>query len=119
MLEEVKEEVITETTKLRNDNRLIESKHNKLAHEKHFKAAVAAEVAGLISEFLPQQKSQNDMKGIDSELMLSFDGDNEYKDTVMDVDETYICNTELKNSVKEEHEIYQDLLIEHKDLLAL
>jgi len=60
-LEEVEEEAITETTRLKNESRLIESKHNETAREEHFEAAVAAEVARLNSEFSPQRKFQNGM----------------------------------------------------------
>jgi len=59
------------------------------------------------------------MNGVNSESMSSVDGDNEYKDTDMDADETYSYIAELKDAVKEERESYQDLLTEHEDLLAL
>ena len=40
------------------------------------------------------------MNGINSKLMSSVDGDNEYKNTDIDVDETYICIAKLKDDAK-------------------
>jgi len=108
--EKMEEDARTEVARLKNKCQQIEAKYREIAHEEHFEATVAAEVAR-INTGQSHQKLRDDLN--------LFNEENECKKRDMEAEEMYDHLVDLKESIKEEREMYNDLLTEHEDLLAL
>ncbi len=92
--------------KLEEKCRLAEAKIIELERQERKEAALAAEVARLRDE---GKDYSNQNGGTNSES----------KESSLAADEMHDVMLELKQTVREERQVYQDLLSEHEDLLAL
>lgn len=95
-------------SKLEEKCRLFEAKIIDLERQERKEAALAAELAKLRGETSALVNHSNNGNGADSESKEAI-GAEDLHDFVL----------ELKEVVKEERQMYQDLLAEHEDLLAL
>jgi len=90
--------------------KLAESEIRKLKSAEHKEAALAAEVAKMRDEFSG--------RGIPS-VATTFDDETERKGPDIDPGDQLDLIRELQSEMSQEREMYQDLLAEHEDLLAL
>mmetsp|Transcript_48686 Transcript_48686/g.72249 ORF Transcript_48686/g.72249 Transcript_48686/m.72249 type:complete len:525 (+) Transcript_48686:88-1662(+) len=113
--------------KLAEKYRIAEIQARRAHREGHFETEVAAEVARLRTES-SQASRAYDMNGSSSSTALVIGknysnghrgGHGEEVHYQMTAEEMYDLIMDLKTSVKEERELYRELLVEHEDLLAL
>ena len=104
-VKQAKNEAKTSKSKLEEKCRLAEAKILELETQERKEAALAAELARV--------RNETSALGI-----LSYGG-SKSESKEMKADDLHDFVLELKEVVKEEREMYQDLLIEHEDLLAL
>ena len=101
-------------TKLDERCKLAESEVRKLKSAEHKEAALAAEVAKL--------REENSVRNGSVSAATTFDdmaSDTERKGPDIDPGEQLDLIRELQSEMSQEREMYQDLLSEHEDLLAL
>lgn len=107
-LKQAKNEAKSTNSKLEEKCRLAEAKIIELERQERKEAALAAELAKLRGETSALVNYSNNRNSVDSESKEA-----------MGADDLHDFVLELKEVVKEERQMYQDLLAEHEDLLAL